>query len=110
MRQMPSAKIARRLHKAASTPAVITAARDCLAGWEGSDFAKLPENRRRVAVENADDVQWWADTFSTECESGEIVTPQLQAMHDFFQSAARRIRELAGGAGSRTAGGREDRG
>lgn len=110
MRQMPSAKIARRLHKAASLAGVIAAARDYLAGWERSDFAKLPENCRPVAVENADDVQWWADTFSTECESGEIVTPQLQAMYDSFQSAARRIRELAAGAGSRAAGGREGKG
>ena len=48
MRQMPSAMIARRLHKAASIAAVIATARDYLAGWERSDFAKLPENCRPV--------------------------------------------------------------
>ena len=87
-------RAARRVRNAASVATVITAAEDYLAGWERAELAGLPENCRPVVIKSADDVQWWADTFGAECASGEIVSPQLQAMCDFFQLAAQRIREL----------------
>ena len=94
MRRISASQAARRVRSAASVSTVVAAAEDYVAGWNRAELAGLPENCRPAGIQSADDVQWWADTFGTECASGEAISPQLQAMCDFFRLAARRIREL----------------
>ena len=94
MAKMSSEQADQRLISADSIEAVIAAVRDYLAQWDPRELARLPENCRLDAVNSAEDVQWWADTFGVEYQAGEIVNRELQEMHDFFQSAARRIRQI----------------
>jgi len=94
MAKISSEQADQRLVSADSIEAVIAAVRDYLAQWDPRELARLPENCRPDAVNSAEDVQWWADTFGVEYQAGEIVSRELQEMHDFFQSAARRIRQI----------------
>lgn len=94
MAKMSSEQADQRLVSADSIEAVIAAVRDYLAQWDPRELTRLPENCRPDAVNNAEDVQWWADTFGVEYQAGEIVSRELQEMHDFFQSAATRIRQI----------------
>ena len=94
MAKMSPEQVDQRLVGADSVEAVIAVVRDYLAQWDPHELARLPENCRPDAVNSAEDVQWWADTFAVEYQAGEIVSRELQEMHDFFQSAAGRIRQI----------------
>jgi hypothetical protein len=87
-------QIDQRLIGADSIAAVIAIVRDYVAQWSPSELARLPENCRPDTVTSAEDVQWWADSFGFEYDSGEMASPELREMHDVFLSAARRIRQI----------------
>jgi hypothetical protein len=92
---MSPEQVDQRLIRAESVDAVITVVRDYLAQWDPHDLARLPENCRPDAVNSAEDIQWWADTFGLEYQSGEIFGRELREIHDVFVAAARRLRELS---------------